>query len=84
MCLENSRREFFFLEAPVCQEMDLPGTISEPIKIHLSPGKINRWCDFDHTSFRWLVLVVAIRNWTLLIPAVPPPAAGHENPGKLK
>jgi hypothetical protein len=28
--------------------------------------------------------VVAIRNWTLLIPAVPPPAAGHENPGKRK
>jgi hypothetical protein len=28
---------------------------------------------------------MAIKNWTLPIPAVPPPAAGgHENPGKRK
>jgi hypothetical protein len=50
MCLENSRRENFFWKLLCARkwiflEMDLPG------KIHLSPGKINRWCDFDQTSF---------------------------------
>jgi hypothetical protein len=66
-----------FLEAPVCQEMEFSGTISEPMKIHLSSENTNRWCDFDQTSFQLLVLVV------VLIPAEPPPA-GHENPGNLK
>jgi hypothetical protein len=41
--------------------------------------------DFSFTPnlFCSQVLMVAIENWALPTPAMPPPAAGHDFPGKL-